>query len=91
MKWIDCSDKYAQKLRDTLTRQHNYEIEEVSEDDYSTKNWLIRRWIIIPPSKNYYYFLLIGISIDGISWYYQYMKCRNLPKFWDKLLNKVYA
>lgn len=81
MKWQNYEMKHLQKFINTLLSEYDYTFVQVEEGCLGLGDIAM-----LPPDDKHYYFLIREIYLNEWSSGHQMMKCRKLPKSWEKAM-----
>lgn len=84
MKWINVDLDSAKKLIERLTDRYGYEMIQVEDGCLG-----LGKIAMLPTRQYHYIFLIREVYLNEWSSGHQYMKCRKMPKEWDKRIAQL--
>lgn len=85
MKWINVDLKSVERLISRLIDEYNYDMLQVEEGCLGFGDV-----VMLPPDNKHYFFIIREYYLNEWSSGHKYMKCRKLPKEWDKKVDAVW-
>lgn len=85
MKWINVDLEWCEKLINRLVNEYDYTMVHVEEGSLGLGDV-----VMVPSHDNQYFFIIREYYLNEWSSGHKYMKCRKLPKEWDKKVDAVW-
>lgn len=85
MKWINVDLEWCENLINRLANEYDYTMVQVEEGSLGLGDV-----VMVPSHDNQYFFIIREYYLNEWSSGHKYMKCRKLPKEWDKKVDAAW-